>query len=66
MAEIDVRKGEHTAIDAIRFHDAAVLKEVNANTLSVNSNTGTVLVSIPKTSVDAFIAALTASKKIFP
>ena len=66
MAEIDVRKGEHTAIDAIRFHDNAVLKQTDANNLAVTSNTGTVLVPIPKTTVDAFIAALQASKKLFP
>lgn len=66
MAEIDVRKGEHTAIDAIRFHDNAVLKQTDANNLAVTSNTGTVLVPIPKNAVDAFIAALQASKKLFP
>ena len=66
MAEIDVRKGEHTAIDAIRFHDNAVLKQTDANNLAVTSNTGTVLVPIPKTTVDAFIAALQDSKKLFP
>ena len=64
--EIDVRTGQTTTVTAIRFHDAAVLKETNDTTLSVTSNTGTVLVSIPKTAVDAFIAALQQSKVVWP
>lgn len=66
MAEIDVRAGQQNTISAIRFHDSVVIKQADANTLSVTNNTGTVLVSIPKATIDAFISALQASKKIFP
>ena len=64
--EIDVRTGQTTTVTAIRFHDAAVLKESNGTTLAVTNNTGTVLVSVPKTSVDSFIAALQQSKIVWP
>lgn len=64
--EIDVRTGQVQTVDAIRFHDAAVLKQTNATTLAVTNNTGTVLVSVPKVAVDAFIAALQQSKIVFP
>lgn len=64
--EIDVRQGQDATVTAIRFHDAASLKEVNASTLAVVNNTGDTLVAIPKATVDAFVLALQASKKIFP
>ena len=64
--EIDVRTGQTTTVTAIRFHDAAVLKETDANTLAVTTNTGNVLVSIPKVSVDSFVAALQKSKIVWP
>lgn len=64
--EIDVRSGQATTVNAIRFHASAVLKETDETTLAVTNNTGTVLVSIPKASVDAFVAALNQSKVIWP
>ena len=64
--EIDIRNGQATTIDAIRFTDVTVIKETNATTLAVTNNSGTVLVSIPKVVVDDFIAALQQSKIVFP
>jgi hypothetical protein len=64
--EIDVRTREPTSVSSIRFHDAAVLKESDGQNLVVTTNTGDVLVTIPKTSVDAFVRALERSKTIFP
>ncbi len=64
--EIDIRTGEPTTIDAIRFHDAAVIKQSDAATITVNANDGKVLVSIPKTARDDFILALQRSTIIFP
>ena len=67
MAGIDVRKGEHTAIDAIRFHDNAVLKQTDANNLGCDQQYGNRTCSNPKTAVDTFIAAFAGTKqKLFP
>ena len=63
--EIDVRSGQATAVSSIRFHDVASIKEMGSN-LTVVSNTGDVLVTIPKVTIDAFILALQRSKVIFP
>lgn len=64
--ELDVRTGTQADISGIRFHDAAVLVNVDGDTLAIKNNSGQTLLPVPKASINSLIAALTQSKIIFP
>ena len=61
--EIDIRTGQPTTVEAVRFSDNRVVK-VDANVFIVANNTGATQLSIPKAQVDDLIAALQAAKKL--
>jgi len=61
--EVDIRLGQPTTVDAVRYADNRVVK-VDANAFVVANNTGATQLSIPKAQVDDLIAALQAAKKL--
>lgn len=61
--EIDIRTGQPTTVESVRFSDNRVVK-VDANAFVVANNTGATQLSIPKAQVDDLIAALQAAKKL--
>ena len=61
--EIDIRTGQPTTVEAVRFSDNRVVK-VDANAFVVANNTGATQLNIPKAQVDDLIAALQAAKKL--